>query len=122
MPVAVMLDCEAQPAVLWVVNDTLRDLGPCSVEWSIRSAQGSSDRSGSVAVQVGPDARVSASTLELPATLGEYSEIVLVLRGPDSAELARNVYPGPLHHPPHPEGHPQRMDHELGMRLYWGEP
>jgi beta-mannosidase len=32
---------------------------------------------------------------------------------------ARNVYADVFHPPKHPEGHPQRMEHELGMRLYW---
>jgi beta-mannosidase len=74
---------------------------------------------GSLTVVIGPDSRVRAGELGLPATPAMCREVVLVLRGPDGALLARNTYIDPLVHPPHPEGHPQRMDHELGMRLYW---
>jgi hypothetical protein len=43
----------------------------------------------------------------------------LLLRASDGRELARNVYLDPFNHPPHPEGHPGRMDPEMGMRLWW---
>jgi hypothetical protein len=41
------------------------------------------------------------------------------VRAPDGRELARNTYRDPFHHPRQPQGHPDQMDHEIGMRLWW---
>jgi beta-mannosidase len=119
LPVGVFLDCEASPATIWAVNDTLADLGECVLSWLVRGEEPAAAVAGSLRVAIGPDSRVRAGELELPATPEACREVVLVLRGPDGALLARNTYPDPLVHPPHPAGHPERMDHELGMRLYW---
>jgi hypothetical protein len=59
------------------------------------------------------------SGLSFPVIKGQALRIVLVLRGPDGRELARNLYLDPFNPPPHPEGHPQRMEQEIGMRLWW---
>jgi len=118
-PIAVLLDHEARPAILWAINDTLKTLGSCQLEWLVRDASGSEVASGAFTSHVGPDSLVQAGSIELPTSPDKCSEILLTLHGAGGMVLSRNVYRDPLTPPPHPDGHPQRMDHELGMRLYW---
>ena len=118
-PVAVLLDCEERPAALWVVNDMLDDLGLCTLTWSVQGLSGDVTTRGSSTVEVGPDSLVRAGEIVLLDLPEECHRVLLTLHDADGQVLARNGYYDPLVHPPHPEGHPQRMDHELGMRLYW---
>jgi beta-mannosidase len=118
-PVAVLLDYESDPAQLWVVNDALEPLGMCTVDVSVADHAGARALAHSAAVVVGADALVDAGAIELPRGPGECARIGLTLRGPDGAVISRNTYREPLAPPAHPTGHPHRMDHELGMRLYW---
>ena len=37
---------------------------------------------------------------------------------PPDGLLARNRYDDFFYHPPRPKGHPRRMSHELGVRLF----
>jgi hypothetical protein len=76
-------------------------------------------KAGKTAVHLGPDSHVRVGDLTFPVTTGVAYRVALLLRAADGRELARNVYVDPFHHPPHPDGHPQRMDQELGMRLWW---
>jgi beta-mannosidase len=120
-PLAVLMDCEARPAPVWVVNDTLDDVGECRVAWTVLDARGGLAGLGSLTVAVGPDCRVRAGEANLPTNAEDCREITLALYGPTGTILAQNRYRDPVTQPPHPEGHPQRMDHELGMRLYWAQ-
>jgi len=101
------------------VNDTLDDLGMCSLQWSIVNEGVSATDAGETRVQIGPDARVKAGALDRILISDNCREITLTLRNPAGRILARNLYRDPFNHPPRPEGYPHRMDHELGMRLYW---
>jgi hypothetical protein len=70
-------------------------------------------------VAIGPDAHVRIGELSFPVDDKVVYRVELTLSGPDGQVHARNVYLDPFHHPERPEGYFQRMDHELGMRLWW---
>ena len=118
-PVAVLLDYESRPASLWVVNDSLRGFGTCRIDWQVRDEQGLAVSVGNRAADIGADSLAFVGSIDLPSSSEACSEIELILIDAVGTILARNVYRDPLTPHPHPEGHPQRMDHELGMRLYW---
>jgi beta-galactosidase/beta-glucuronidase len=120
MPVAVFLANEQRPVTLWVVNDTLDDLGECSLDWLVKGDDDTIAGSGETAVRIDPDSRVRAGDLALPLSPEDCREVTLTLRDPNGTVLAWNLYTDPFKHPPHPEGHPHRVDHEIGIRLYWG--
>jgi hypothetical protein len=47
--------------------------------------------------------------------------VVLELTGPHGEALAHNTYINPFQLQSRPEGYPNRMDEELGMRLWWAD-
>ncbi len=57
--------------------------------------------------------------LTFPVKDAQVYQVMLDLTSKDGKTLARNVYIDPFHHLKHPKDHPGRMDHELGMRLWW---
>jgi beta-mannosidase len=118
-PIAVLLDYEEGPATVWAVNDSLDVLGRCRAEWVVRDDVGATVASGELDVEIAGDALVRAGAIELPDRRPVRVDILLALHGPAGELLARNIYRDPFNAPPHPEGHPGRMDHEMGMRLYW---
>jgi beta-mannosidase len=91
----------------------------CTAEWTVTDHKGERVTAGSAGVRLGPDSHSRVADLSFKVDPAEQYRIALLLRGPDGSELAKNLYRDPFHFPVHPEGHPQRMDHELGMRLWW---
>jgi beta-mannosidase len=132
-PVAIVMDYRDAPGTLWVVNDRLEALGRCTVEWVVATLtthatlaapdppDGPAEvvAQGAAEIEVGPDSRVRAGDLQFAIQPEVAYRIALALRDEQGQIVARNVYRDPFHHPAHPEGHSERMDHELGMRLYW---
>jgi hypothetical protein len=57
--------------------------------------------------------------LDFRPKAGATYRVLLSLRSRNGRDLARNLYRNPFDPPPHPDGHPGRMDHEIGMRLWW---
>jgi beta-mannosidase len=118
-PLGIFMEYKDSPVALHAVNDSLADLGDCVAEWTVTSEAGHQVTQGKSSSHLGPDSHVRIGDLAFPVTKGAVYQIKLVLRGPDGRELARNVYRDPFNHPAHPRGHPERIDHELGMRLWW---
>jgi beta-mannosidase len=118
-PVGIFLEYMDAPVAVHAVNDFARDLGDCTAEWSVADRRGERITGGSAKVRLGPDSHARVADLKFKVDPAEQYRIDLVLRGADGSELARNLYRDPFHFPAHPQGHPARMDQELGMRLWW---
>jgi beta-mannosidase len=119
-PVGIFLEYNRQrPFAIHAVNDLLEDLGDAEAFWSIMSGSGEEVSKGRAAVTLGPDSHVRVADLDFRPQEGTAYHILLSLRSRDGRELARNIYRNPFQPQPHPEGHPNRMDHEIGMRLWW---
>jgi beta-mannosidase len=118
-PVGIFLEYKDAPVAVHVVNDLPRDLGECQAQWTVTDRKGGRVTDGAAKVKLGADSHARVADLAFKVDPGEQYRIALVLLAADGRELARNVYHDPFHFPRHPEGHPQRMDHELGMRLWW---
>ncbi|MBI2942498.1 MAG: beta-galactosidase [Chloroflexi bacterium] len=119
-PIGILMEHRDGPVALWAVNDLLADWGTCVAEWVVTTEEGEVVARGEARFALGPDARVRVGDLRFPVPPESVRCVALTLRDAEGRALARNLYRDPFRHPPHPAGHPQRMDHELGMRLYWG--
>jgi beta-mannosidase len=118
-PVGIFMEYKDTPIALHVVNDSLVDYGDCVAEWTVTTETGDQVTRGKGQVHLGPDSHARLSALSFQVKRSLAYRVVLLLRASDGRELARNAYLDPFDHPPHPEGHPGRMDPELGMRLWW---
>jgi len=116
-PVAVLLEQTAtQTSQVLVVNDTNAALGTLTVSVHVQA-------DGEVVVDEVYEAAVGSSTKVVVAPLrldadGRRFDVQISVRNADSRLVAQNRYQDMFAHPAHPEGHPHRMSHELGMRLY----
>jgi beta-mannosidase len=117
-PIGIFMEYKDSPLALHAVNDSPTDLGDCVAEWTVTTESGEVTK-GKAPVHLGPDSHARVGRLSFEVKKGIAYRVVLWLRAPDGRVLARNVYLDPFDHPPHPEGHPQRWDTELGMRLWW---
>jgi beta-mannosidase len=120
MPVGVFMEYEQNgPVALHVANDLLTDLGTCQVRWVVSNSKDQTIAQGAHSVNVGPDSHQRVGDLRFPVEKSVEYRVFLTLHAADDRQIASNVYPNPFNPPPHPHGHPQRMDHEIGMRLWW---
>ncbi len=117
-PVGIFMDYKDTPGTLWAVNDLLTDYGTCRAEWTVMKGD-ELVRHESAEIALGPDSRVKVTVLAFAFKPEAVYRIVLNIYGPDGTRLAHNVYEDPFHHPDRPEPHPRRMDHEVGMRVWW---
>ena len=117
-PVGVFMEYKDAPEALWAVNDFDYALGGCRLGYTVTTGGGELVCEGERTVYIGADAavRVCDFTLDIDNTLSY--NVSLILTGPDGKTITRNVYRDAFNHPEHPKGHPNRMTHEYGMRLY----
>jgi beta-mannosidase len=118
-PIGIFMEYKDAPIALHAVNDSLSDLSECTAGWTVATESGEPIARGQSQVRLGPDSHVRVGDLSFKVTPSVAYRVTLILRAADGRELARNLYRDPFQHPPHPEGHPQRMDQEIGMRLWW---
>lgn len=120
-PVIAMIETNASKAeAIWLINDSNRDLGRVTVTWTlVDGATGSILAEGNEQVACGPDSKllVGSLAIERNAAIGPVNATV-VARDDSGLVLARNRYHDMFGHPEHIKGHPTRMSHEYGMRLY----
>ncbi|MBN9176453.1 MAG: hypothetical protein J0I43_03680 [Microbacterium sp.] len=119
-PTAVMLRVSSGRAdSLWFVNDTGDQLPHLVARWSLRDGTTGAllDEGESVPASCGPDGIVRLATMSIAASETPVSFRVSVFDGADRV-IAENRYERLFDHPRRLEGHPDRMSHELGMRLY----
>jgi beta-mannosidase len=117
-PVGIFMEHKDKPVALYAVNDSSTDLGKCTAHWHVSSSKGAI-ADDAQPVQLGPDSHQKIRDLTFPVAEGESYEITLDLVSPDGKILAHNEYVDPFRPQPRPQGYPERMDDELGMRLWW---
>jgi beta-mannosidase len=116
-PVAVLLEQTAASVTgLAVINDTHRDLGEVTVSWTVTDSDGGVLSQGAKTACVGADCLVTVTELSIGARPGVSARLEVC--SADGTVLSRNRYDALFDHPAHTSGHPNRMSHELGMRVY----
>lgn len=118
-PIGIFMEHTSSPHALYAVNDSLVDLGNCVAHWRVTSASGDVVAEDSQAVHVGPDSKEKIRDFTFPMKEGEAYDVKLDLSSAHGKVLAHNVYVNPFQLQPLPRGFPERMDDEIGMRLWW---
>ncbi len=118
-PVGIFMEYESGPIALWAVNDRLDDSGLCCARWTVTTDGEVEVLSGEAEIAMGTDSRVRVGDLTFPVYPEKAYNIALSLYDSHGNLLARNAYRDPFHPVPHPEGHPHRLEQELGMRVFW---
>lgn len=116
-PVGVFLRYNRDRAdAVFAVNDGDEALGDCTVRWIVTEADGAVQTEGECPLKLDTDSIAKAEGFcALKARPGLHVALALS-RGSDI--LAVNHYDDPFTMPTHVKGHPSRMSHELGMRIY----
>jgi hypothetical protein len=70
-------------------------------------------------VRMSPDSVRKIRDFAFPVNKGETYKVTLELIASDGKVLAHNTYVDAFELQPRPEGYPDRMDDEIGMRLWW---
>ena len=119
-PVAAMIEMTASKTeAVWLINDSDRDLGQVTVTWTLTDAAGSVLAEGEERVACGPDCQVRVAGLAIaPDAARGPIHAAVVARDGRGMVVAKNRYRDMFGHPEHVKGHPTRMNHEYGMRLY----
>ena len=118
-PLGIFMEYRDAPVAVHAVNDTSADLGEVLAGWRVTLPGGELVTEGTRGIPLGPDSHVRVADLNFAAAPGRTYRVVLNLESKDGKILSHNEYDDPFHHPQRPEGFPERMDHELGMRLWW---
>jgi len=118
-PIGVFMEYKDAPLALHAVNDSLQDLGDVTARWRVTLSNGEVVTEGAHDIRLGPDSHVRIGDLAFPVKQDQIYRVTLDLASRDGRPLAHNIYVDPFHHPKRPKGYPDRMDHELGMRLWW---
>jgi beta-mannosidase len=118
-PLGVFMEHRDGPVAIWAVNDLLTAFPDSTVSWVAQSEDGSVVSAGQVRVDLSADAALRVSDFSFTVEAGSSYRVRLAIHDAQGRLLAGNTYEDPFRHPAHPQGHPRRMSHELGMRLYW---
>lgn len=118
-PVGIFMEHTTKPLALYAVNDSLSDLGGCVAHWRVTTSSAEVVAEDSQPVRIGPDSKEKIRDFSFAMKDGETYNVELELLSPDGKILARNSYVNPFQPQPRPQGYPERMDDELGMRLWW---
>lgn len=104
---------------VYVVNDNEAPLGLCTIRLVVTQANGNVLLSQNTEVDVAGDSLVLADALT-PEVIAQQPDVkVALLLHKEGKVLASNHYDNVFHMPEHTPGHPSRMSHEIGMRLYF---
>lgn len=117
-PLGVFLEHHREPVAVWAVNDFGHPFPAVTVRWVVTGADGCRITDGERKVDLPPDSALPVSDLVFPARPDETQRVRLWIHDSTGALLCENLYEDPFRHPPHPKGHPSRMNHDIGMRLY----
>ncbi|MCI6006565.1 MAG: glycoside hydrolase family 2 TIM barrel-domain containing protein [Blautia sp.] len=120
MPMGVFAKYKDSLEGIYVVNDKDREYTDCTVHWVIIDADtGEVVEQNQVKIDVNEDCCLKVK--EFPEDYGKERKWNLSLTLTDSQGkcLAANSYTDIFHLLKRVKGHPERMSHEIGMRLYW---
>jgi beta-mannosidase len=118
-PIGIFMEHTTKPLGLYVANDSLTDLGNCVAHWRVTSSEGGVVAEDSQSVAIRPDSGQKIRDFTFAMKEGETYNVELDLSSADGKVLAHNIYVNPFQPQPRPKGYPDRMDDELGMRLWW---
>jgi beta-mannosidase len=118
-PVGIFMEHTTKPTALYAVNDSATDLGNCVARWRVISSSGEVVAQDFQPVRLGPDSGQKLRDFSFAMKDEETYNVELDLWSADGKPLARNRYVDPFHPQPRPKDYPDRMDEELGMRLWW---
>jgi len=119
MPLGVFLRYNGEYAdAVFAVNDSDDDVENVTVEWVFTDESGRVIEKGAFNGTLGSDAIIKACGLNIQAKAHGTVNVALILRKGDRI-LATNRYEDLFHMPEHVKGHPSRISHEIGMRLYF---
>ncbi len=119
-PVGVFMEyTKDAPVAIWAANDTPADLPGCSAEWYVTDENGAVVTSGKKSATLPADGVLRIEGLTFGVSAGRRYNVRLLLTDAGGRLIAQNHYSDVLRRIEHPKGHPLRIDHELGMRLYW---
>lgn len=105
---------------LYIVNDTHEDLGQCELTWIITEAfSGNLVEKGTVTAEIQADSCIKAKEFESGYGKEQKWNLTLILSDYDGKCIAKNTYQDICTLLSRVDGHPERMSHEFGMRLYW---
>jgi beta-mannosidase len=117
-PIGIFMEHDTAPHALFAANDTSGDLGDCVARWRASGSNGVVAE-GSQTIHLVPDSIQKIRDFGFPVRKGETYQVVLDLVAPDGRVLAHNTYSDPFVSHPLPEGYPDRIDDEMGMKLWW---
>ena len=120
MPVGVFAKHKDYLDSLYIVNDTHEDLGQCELTWIITEAfSGNLVEKGTVTAEIQADSCIKAKEFESGYGKEQKWNLTLILSDYDGKCIAKNTYQDICTLLSRVDGHPERMSHEFGMRLYW---
>lgn len=121
-PVAVLLEHSRDGLkAIWAVNDTPDSMSSCRIIWTaVYSDSGEVCLQGEKTISLPADGTICISDeLSLHPASEKRCDVFIVMTDEKGNVLAGNSYPDIFKTLTHPKGHPMRIDHELGMRLFW---
>ena len=118
MPVGIFLRYNANKAVgIYAVNDQHIRHQSVKAQYIFTDGEGKVLDQGEKTFDLTENAAICLWELDIASTAAETVNCALVLTSPQGV-LASNHYEDLFNMPKHVEGHPERMSHEIGMRLF----
>ncbi|MBR4236482.1 MAG: hypothetical protein IKR85_10565 [Clostridia bacterium] len=111
-----ILEHDEKPLALWIVNDWLKEIKSVRLKAYVIDAAGNGTYRNEWTLDVQPDCSVRVTDFD--ADLIDKT-LLLVIEDENGQELSRNAYERPLYIPKHPAGHPNRMDNDMGVHIYY---
>ena len=115
MPIGIFAGYKEQLDSVYAVNDYDRDMGECEAVLMVTDLNGNEIYKASRKIHLLQDSKIQV--FELNRRFGDHIDVALVLKKEEQI-LACNQYKDIYHMPTHVKGHPARMSHEFGIRLY----
>ena len=103
---------------IYAVNDDLEEIGDVQVKYVFTDGDGKVIVSGVHDLHMGADSAVHVCDVALKAEDHDVVNCALLLMK-NGRVIHSNHYEDLFHMPDHVEGHPDRMSHEVGIRLYF---
>lgn len=117
-PVTVLVEQTAEEATgVLLINDSPRSFGTVAVTVAVRD-EGRTLLEKTSEVDLGAREQVRVLDLELNKADSARIDVRLSAVSGSGEVIARNQYDDMFGHPRHVEGHPHRLSHDFGMRLY----
>ena len=117
MPTGIFMKYKDSLDSIYVVHDLLKPLGDCVATCVITDATGRVILKKQEELYVGSDTIVKVCDLNIDLDKDTIIHAALILKREDEI-ICTNQYDDIFHMPRHTKGHPTRMSHETGVRLF----